>query len=138
MRVLILANFDVGLYQFRKELIQALLKTNEVYISLPYGELVEPLQQMGCHFLNTPLQRRGMNPLRDGKLFFSYRRIFREIKPDLVITYTIKPNIYGGFAARLAGIPCAANITGLGTAFQGTGILRKIVTRMYKISLKKA
>ena len=101
MRILILTNFDVGLYQFRRELIQELLTKNEVYISLPYGELVAPLVEMGCFFFDTPMERRGMNPVRDAKLFATYRRIFREVKPEKVICYTIKPNIYGGFAARL-------------------------------------
>ena len=65
MKILILANYDVGLYQFRKELIEKLLLGNEVYISLPYGDLIEPLKQMGCVFLETPVDRRGMNPVRD-------------------------------------------------------------------------
>lgn len=138
MRILILANFDVGLYQFRKELIQELLKSNEVYISLPYGKLVEPLEQMGCHFMDTPLERRGMNPMKDGKLFFTYLKLFKSVKPELVITYTIKPNVYGGFAARIARIPYAVNITGLGTAFQKNGMLKKLVTAMYKLGCKNA
>lgn len=138
MKILILANYDVGLYQFRKELIEKLLKTNAVTISLPYGELVEPLKAMGCHFIDTPLQRRGMNPLKDAKLFFSYLKLFKQEKPDLVITYTIKPNVYGGAAARVTRIPYAVNITGLGTAFQRGGMLRKVVTLMYKIGCKKA
>lgn len=138
MRILILTNFDVGLYQFRKELIQRLLEENEVFLSLPYGKLVEPLKQMGCHFLDTPLERRGMNPVKDGKLFLAYRRTIGEISPDLVITYTIKPNIYGGLAARFAGIPYAVNITGLGTAFQKDGLLKKFVTALYKPALRKA
>lgn len=125
MRILILTNFDVGLYQFRRELIQELLTKNEVYISLPYGELVAPLVEMGCFFFDTPMERRGMNPVRDAKLFAAYRRIFREVKPEKVICYTIKPNLYGGFAARLAGIPYAVNITGLGTAFESGGLLKK-------------
>lgn len=138
MKILILANNDVGLYQFRRELIEKLLKSNEVFISLPYGELVEPLMAIGCRFLDTSLERRGMNPLKDGKLFFFYRKLLKRIKPDLVITYTIKPNVYGGFASRLAGIPYAVNITGLGTAFQSEGMLRKVVTQMYKSGCKRA
>lgn len=138
MNILILANNDVGLYQFRRELIQELLMSNTVYISLPYGELVEPLKEMGCQFIDTPLERRGMNPFKDGKLFLTYLKLFRQVKPDLVITYTIKPNVYGGFAARLKGIPYAVNITGLGTAFQSHGMLRKVVTQMYKLGCKKA
>lgn len=89
-------------------------------------------------FFDTPMERRGMNPVRDAKLFAAYRRIFREVKPEKVICYTIKPNIYGGFAARLAGIPYAVNITGLGTAFESGGLLKKMVTAMYRLSCKKA
>lgn len=138
MKVLILANNDVGLYQFRKELIQELLKKEMVYISLPYGKLVEPLKKMGCQYIDTPIDRRGINPLTDIKLFLKYICMMRKIKPDLVITYTIKPNVYGGLACRLAKIPYAVNITGLGTAFQGKGLLRKIVTHMYTSGCKKA
>lgn len=138
MRVMILANLDVGLYQFRKELIEELLKENEVIISLPYGELVEPLKKMGCKFIDTPVDRRGINPATDLKLFNEYRRLLKQEKPDLVITYTIKPNIYGGLACRLAHIPYAVNITGLGTAFENGGLLKKIVTSMYKMACKKA
>lgn len=138
MRVMILANFDVGLYQFRKELIEELLKENEVIISLPYGELVEPLKKMGCKFIDTPVDRRGINPATDLKLLNEYRRLLKVENPDLVITYTIKSNVYGGLVCRLAHIPYAVNITGLGTAFENGGLLKKIVTVMNKVACKKA
>ena len=138
MKILILANFDVGLYQFRRELIAALLEEHEVVLSLPDGDLVRPLEELGCRFADTPVDRRGINPVTDGKLFVRYLKLMRQEKPDLVITYTIKPNIYGGMACRLLGIPYAVNITGLGTAFQKQGVLRKLVTALYKLALKKA
>lgn len=138
MKILILANFDLGLYQFRKELIDALLRSNEVTIALPYGTLVDPLIQQGCAFIHTPVDRRGVNPVTDLKLLLDYIRMLRQVKPDLVITYTIKPNVYGGMACRLLGIPYAANITGLGTTFQKPGLLRSLVTLLYKTALKKA
>ena len=93
MKTLILANYDLGLYQFRKELIQELLKKGEVYISLPYGKLVEPLIEDGCQFIDTAMDRRGMNPKTDLKLLKDYLNILSDVQPDLVITYTIKPNI---------------------------------------------
>lgn len=139
MKILILANFDVGLYQFRQELLARLLaKGHQVLISLPDGDLVRPLEEMGCTFIETPIDRRGINPVTDLQLLLRYRAILRQVQPDLVISYTIKPNIYGGLACRLAGIPFAANITGLGTAFQKQGTLRTLVTTMYKTALKKA
>lgn len=138
MKIMILANNDVGLYQFRKELIEELRKENEVIISLPYGDFIEPLKKMGCKFIDTPVDRRGINPFTDLNLFRNYRELLKNEKPALVITYTIKPNVYGGFACRLAKIPYAVNITGLGTAFENGGLLKKIVTVMNKAACKKA
>lgn len=138
MRILILANYDVGLYQFRKELIEELLRDNKVFISLPYGKLVEPLKDMGCKFIDAPVDRRGLNPLKDLELLIYYYELTKKIRPDLVITYTIKPNIYGSLACRAMKIPYAVNITGLGTAFQKQGALRKMVTIMYKVALRTA
>ena len=138
MKILIMANFDVGLYQFRRELIAELLKSHEILISLPDGDLVRPLEEMGCRFLATPVDRRGIDPRKDLGLFLQYLKMLRQEKPDFVITYTIKPNTYGGLACRLLDIPYAANITGLGTAFQKSGALRTLVSTMYRFSLKKA
>ena len=138
-KILILANLDVGLYKFRKALIKELIdQGNEVYISLPKGMLVQNLKEMGCHFIETPVDRRGINPATDLKLMMRYFNILGKIKPDLVITYTIKPNIYGGIAARFKRIPYAVNITGLGTAFQNENMIKKLVVFLYKLSCKKA
>lgn len=103
--ILILTNSDSGLYLFRKELIQEIIRNNIVYISLPDGQYIKNLEQIGCRFLKTPISRRGTNPLTDFILFQHYLRMINEVKPDVVLTYTIKPNIYGGFACRLLKIP---------------------------------
>lgn len=138
-RILVLANNDVGLYRFRKDLLVALLGAgHEVYISLPDGGFISELVQLGCRFLDTPIDRRGMNPLHDSKLFHQYRAILKKVKPDLVLTYTIKPNIYGGLACRMAHIPYAVNITGLGSAIENGGWLKKFVLTLYKPALKGA
>ncbi len=136
-KILILANNDVGLYKFRKELIEELLKDNEVYISLPYGNLVDNLIKMGCKFVDTPVDRRGINPITDLKLLNSYRKLFNKVKPNLAVTYTIKPNIYASIVARFKKTDYAVNITGLGTAFQSDNLLRKLIVFLYKIALKK-
>lgn len=139
MKILILANNDVGLYQFRRKLIEAMLqKGHEVLISLPAGPLVAPLVEMGCTFLDTPIDRRGLDPVKDLKLLSRYLSMLRTHQPDLVVTYTIKPNIYGGLACRMKKIPYAINITGLGTAFQKKGLLRSFVIRLYRTALKRA
>lgn len=138
-RILVLANNDVGLYRFRKDLLAALLGAgHEVYISLPDGGFVSELLQLGCRFIDTPIDRRGMNPLHDSKLFHQYRAILKKVKPDLVLTYTIKSNIYGGLACRMAHIPYAVNITGLGSAIENGGWLKKFVLTLYKPALKGA
>ena len=140
MKILILTNFDVGLYKFRKELVKSFIeKGHDVVFCCPDGDLVKRIEALGCKFIATPdLSRRGMNPFKDMALFNDYKRIIKEQKPDFVITYTIKPNIYGGMAARALGVPYALNITGLGTAFQERGAVRTIVKSLYKISTKKA
>lgn len=137
-KVLILANNDVGLYKFRKELMQELVKEYKVYISLPDGEFIHQLKEIGCEFINTPISRRGTNPITDVKLFMNYKKIIKEVKPDVVLTYTIKPNVYGGLACRMAGIPYVCNITGLGTAVENDGILQKVTLFLYKNALKDA
>ncbi len=138
MKILILANNDVGLYQFRKELIEKFLIEHEVYISLPYGSFIDEFIKIGCKFINTPIDRRGVNPIKDIRLLLHYIKLIHGLHPDKVITYTIKPNIYGGIASRLLRNNLYANITGLGTAFENTGLLKKIVIHLYKIALKNA
>ncbi|MGM9929602.1 MAG: glycosyltransferase family 4 protein, partial [Bacillus sp. (in: firmicutes)] len=138
MKVMILANDAVGLYKFRRELIKALLEKNKVIISLPKGNFIDELVDDGCKFIETPIDRRGINPATDLKLFLIYMKIIKKEKPDLVITYTIKPNVYGGMVCRMLHIPYAVNITGLGTAFENGGVLKKLVTVMNKVACKKA
>ena len=137
-KVLILANSSGGLYDFRNELVLELLKTNMVYISVPDEVAVDKLQAEGCEIIHTDINRRGMNPVQDLGLFKSYWKLLKEIKPDVVLTYTIKPNIYGGFCCRLRRVPYIVNITGLGTTFERGGMLKKMVVTMYQQALKKA
>lgn len=137
-RILILSNFSGGLYDFRNEFVEALLAEHEVYISLPDDVKTKELQAEGARIIQTPIHRRGMNPLEDIKLYLRYRSLMKELKPDLVITYTIKPNIYGGFCARRLKIPYIATITGLGGAFDKTGLFVRLIVGMYRAGLKNA
>ena len=137
-RVLILANNASGLYDFRNELLLRLLKEYEVHVSLPDEEDVPELAEEGCIVHHTFLERRGMNPIKDGKLMIEYLKLMRKVKPDVVLTYTIKPNIYGSLCCRVKRIPYIVNITGLGSAFEEDGLLRKLVVFLYKTALKEA
>ena len=139
MKVLILANNSVGLYKFRKELLEALLANkHEVFISLPNGDFIEDMQQMGCTFIETEISRHGTNPLTDLALTKKYCSIIKSVKPDIVFTYTIKPNVYGGIACQLRKVPYVANVTGLGTAVENGRILQKITLALYRTGLRKA
>lgn len=137
-RVLILCNFSGGLYDFRNEFVRALIEENEVYISLPDDVRTKELAEEGAHIIRTPIHRRGVNPLEDVKLYCAYRRLMRELKPDLVVTYTIKPNIYGGFCAGRMKIPYIATITGLGGAFDRNGLFVRLIVAMYRAGLRGA
>ena len=136
--VLILANSSSGLYGFRNELVLELLKKYEVYASLPDETNNKELSEEGCKIIKTSINRRGMNPIEDLKLFRDYLSLIKQIKPDVVLTYTIKPNVYGGLACRIKKIPYICNITGLGSALENPGILQKLTKKLYKTGLKNA
>ena len=139
MKVMILANNDVGLYKFRKELIEELNKNHEVFICLPYGEFVDNLVAMGCKFIPCELlDRHGTNPIKELKLIAWYKNTLKKYKPDIVFTYTIKPNVYGGYACGKLSIPYVVNVTGLGTAVENPGLMQKVSLTLYKAGLKKA
>lgn len=137
-KILILGNSASGLYDFRNELVLSFLEEYEVYISLPDEEKAPEFEKEGCHVIHTDIDRRGMNPLRDIRLLGSYHKLMKKIKPNVVLTYTIKPNIYGSLACRLNKVPYLVNITGLGSAFERGGMVQKIVVNLYRTALKKA
>jgi len=138
MKVLIAANNDIGLYKFRKEVITSLLKKNEVYLSLPYGEYVEYFKKIGCHYLQNEFDRHGTNPIKEFQQISYYKKMIKEIQPDIVFTYTIKPNAYCGAACASLGVPYVANITGLGSAVENGGLLQKISLALYRYGLRNA
>lgn len=136
MKILILANNDYGLYKFRKELIAELIRNGfEVFISLPNGIKINDLTEMGCKFIPVSIDIRGKNVLSDLLLLFKYIRIMHTLKPDIVLTYTVKPNVYGGLICRFMNIPFLSNITGLGSAFQEDNILKSLLILLYRRSI---
>ena len=137
-RIIVLANSSDGLYGFRKELLEALAKKGHVWASVPDNGWFEALSRQGCEIIETPIDRRGINPATDLKLLLRYIQMIRRLKPTRVITYTIKPNVYGGIACRLLKVPYAVNITGLGTTFQKRGLLKTIVVTLYRLAIHGA
>ncbi|MBP7347154.1 MAG: glycosyltransferase family 4 protein [Butyrivibrio sp.] len=136
-KILILANSSSGLYDFRNELLLRLLQQgHEVLTSLPDDTRTKEIAAQGCRVIHTDINRRGMNPLQDLKLIRAYRNLLMTEEPDLVITYTIKPNIYGGYLCRKLHIPYITTITGLGSTFEREGLMKKMVVWMYRSGLK--
>ena len=139
MRIMILANDDGGLFNFRRELIEALAEKYEVCICVPDGDYVFKLKNLGVKLIPCSLiERHGTNPIKELQLLAWYKNVLRNQKPNVVLTYTIKPNVYGGTACARLHIPYLANITGLGTAVETEGLLQKITLRLYCYGLRKA
>lgn len=139
MKVLILANKDSGLYQFRKELMEEIVKKYDLYVSVPDGEFIPDIRKLGCRVsVNKVIDRRGTNPAEEIKLIRYYWKLVKRLRPDVALTYTIKPNIYGGAVCAGLGIPCIASITGLGTSVQNRGALEFITLSLYRFGLRKA
>lgn len=139
MKVLFMVNRDFVLYNFRIELAQRLLEEkNEVYICLPYGEKVEAMKQMGCQYIPVEIDNRGTNPVKDLILIHNYHRIFKDLHPDVILTYTTKCAVYGGIVAGWMKIPCLMNVSGLGTALEYKSILQKVMISLYKMAAKHA
>lgn len=137
--ILILTNSLSGLYNFRKELIEELiLKKFNVVISAPNDKLKDFFRELGCNVVETNVDRRGTNPGNDFVLLMEYLKIMKKFRPRIVLTYTIKPNIYGGLVCQIAKTPHIANITGLGTAIENKGILKNMTLYLYRLGLRKS
>ena len=135
-KILIITNHSYMLWKFRRELIRALLKENEVVLAMPFVGHEKDFEEIGCKCIEIKLKRRSINPFVDYNLYLNYIKLLKLEKPDKVITYSIKPNIYGGYACAKLGIPYYVNVQGLGTK-KKKKVIEKVVTLMYKKSLKK-
>lgn len=136
--VVIVSNVTGGLYSFRRELIEHLTAMYRVVILASDNGRVKELKNLGCELIETSFDRHGTNPLSELKLISLYKQYLKSIKPDIVLTYTIKPNIYAGIACAALKIPYVANITGLGTAVENPGLMQKITIPLYRYGLRKA
>ncbi len=135
-KILIITNHSYMLYRFRLELIQELMKSHEVVLSMPFVGHEDDFKALGLKCIHTEIDRRGMDPKTDLKLMMTYYKQIREEKPDLVITYSIKPNIYAGLVCSWLNVPYCVNVQGLGTAFENPK-LKPLVVKLYTMALKK-
>jgi glycosyltransferase involved in cell wall biosynthesis len=139
-KIALVTNSTWNIYNFRLPLIRRLKAAGyRVVVIAPVDEYIDYLHQAGVtrHIPLQQLNAQGRNPLRDGLLFWELYRIYRRERPDLVLHYTIKPNIYGNLAARLAGIPSLSTITGLGYTFlHSTRLVNRSVRALYRQALR--
>lgn len=138
-KVALLGNSDLVIYNFRREIVERLIKDgHEVYLLIPKIVHTEYFEKLGCKYYETPIDRRGTNPFTDYKLYRLYIKLFKEIKPDIIYTFTIKCSVYGGVAAKKLHIPQIANITGLGSGAVRSTIFQMIYENMYRIGVKNS
>lgn len=138
-RVVISINTSWNIFNFRAGLIRALQDDGHEVVALaPEDEFSEKLEAMGCRFVPIAVDNKGTNPLRDALLLATYRRRLREIRPDVFLGYTIKPNVYGSLAAHSLGIPVINNVSGLGTAFLSSGPLQRLVEGLYRTAFRRS
>ncbi len=135
--VAISINTSWNIYNFRLGLIKALQKEGyKIYALAPKDEYIIKLQEIGIEYIDIFMNNKGTNPIEDIKTIWEYYKIYKKIKPDVALHYTIKPNIYGTIGARLAGVKVVNNISGLGTVFLNDSISSKIARNLYKIALR--
>lgn len=135
-KILFLANHFITLYSFRRELIERLVQEGyKVFISFPEDEN-DYFLKLGCNIILTEVDRRGVNPIKDIKLIANYRKIINKVKPDIIFSYTIKPNIYGCMVSN-GKFKQICNITGTGATFLKKSIVSEICKLLYKVSIKK-
>lgn len=141
-KVLILGNSGLVVFGMRGELIQRLVQDGyDVVTSFPNGILGEGAtlaQEFGCSYSEVAIDRRGTNVFHDAVLLKDYIELLKDVKPDVVLTYTVKCSIYGGLACRIMKIPYIVNITGLGTGLAEGGLKQKLLIKLYQVAVKSA
>jgi len=135
-KIVICVNTSWNIYNFRLNLARAIKKSGyEVILVAPYDKYSEILKQE-FEYYNIYISNKGTNPKEDLKTLIEFYKLYKKIKPDIVLNYTIKPNIYGNIACKLLGIKTINNISGLGTVFINENLVTKIAKFLYKFSLK--
>lgn len=136
-RILFLANHFITLYSFRKEMINAMVKQgHELYLSLPKSDENKYFEDFGCHIIETEIDRRGVNPIKDIRLILFYKKMIPQVNPDIIFSYTIKPNIYGTLVSN-GKYRQVCNITGTGATFLKRSLVSSICEVLYKLSIKR-
>jgi glycosyltransferase involved in cell wall biosynthesis len=138
-KILLISPKDNNFYNFRSELILQLKEIGyEVILGCPYGEKINYFTERGCQFIDIDIDRRGTSLLNDFKLILAYIKVFRKVRPDIVLTYTTKCSVYGGMACRLLNIPYIVNNAGLIETGNPNSNLERFLKILYKFGFEKA
>lgn len=135
--IAVVINTSWNIYNFRLGLLKALQQEGyEIVAIAPKDSYSEKLKAMGFGYHEVKMNNKGTNPLEDTKLVYDLYKLYKQVAPDIILQYTIKPNIYGSVAAKMLQIPVISNISGLGTVFLNENLSSKIARKLYQIALK--
>lgn len=138
-RLIIAVNSSWNLLNFRTGLIRALVDAGyEVVAVAPPDAYAKRLIVLGCRFIPLSMDTQGTHPGRDFLLFWRFFFLFWRERPDIYLSYTVKPNIYGSIVAHIFGVPVINNITGLGTVFIKKNWLTYLVRFLYRLALSRS
>ena len=140
MHLMFSDNSAWGLFNFRSVVIRHFLERGfRVSVCIPYDEeYVRRFEAMGCGVHAVRVDSHGVNPVRDVGLIRQYYRLMRRLRPDVSITYTVKPNLYAGLAASWLGIPYLPVVPGAGQAFVRRSAVTEVVKVLYKVAFRRA
>ena len=137
-KICIVSNTSWYIYNFRLNLANRLKdKGFQVVIVAPEDDKYTDLLKKDFEVYNIYMNAKGINPIVDLKTIFEFYKLYKEIKPDIILQYTIKPNIYGSIASSMLNIPTINNIAGLGTLFVKESVITKIAKLLYRFSQKR-
>lgn len=135
MHILMTVNAAWNIWNFRRPVVEALLSDgHRITVLAPPDDTVPKLEDLGCRVQPLEMNVKGLNLLEDLKLERRFKRVFQDERPDVVLSYTIKNNIFGARAARALGMPFLPNVTGLGTAFLSGKLLQTVTEQLYRRS----
>ena len=133
MKILLSANTSKEIIARKKLLKKLLEKGHSLYAVCSLNEKDVPsMKELNIEYFSIKIKPREKNPLNDIKLFLTYKKLFKQISPDVVLSYNIKPNIYGAMATKALGINIIINITGLGKIFDRDSLIQKLVCKLYR------
>ena len=138
-RILIIANDESTILNFRREIVASFVQAGfDVTVCYPLGENTESIASLGCRVEHVNVSRHGKDVLKDIKFLLDCKKLIKIHKPDIVLTYTVKPNIYASIACQQTKTPYLNNVTGLGSILQNGGVLSKLILKLQKIGYRKS